>query len=660
MPKKERLFFEVSARLQKVLGQDLIADDYVAIGELVKNAYDANASEVTIECQLESDNPAEHQIIISDNGNGMDFGEFKENWMAPGFSSKDKALPEGEKRVPLGEKGIGRFAAGKLANRLHVYTKKKGEDGWLHVYFDWSRFENMRQPMREVTIPYDERDPAAFPYDHGTQVVLDGLRTNWLGKVPGRKVAGRPDIKLERLLADLSLLLMPFREHSGFEIRFICDRPRLNMIIKKDFLDVAEYAYVFSTKKNEGDGIFIERSLRRSAEISNLTGKVKNEEIKKEEKPGDLLCGPFAGIFYYVPLDASRASRMNVSPGIKLYRDGFKVEPYGNSENDWLDVKGWKARRAGYAPIRPARFFGYIEISRKNNPDLIDTSNREGLAGNAAYDEFVALAGEEFQKFATIVGDEYVKDIRWEESQLKTVKQEATGKLEFLIKMMQVLGHAIRQPLQGIKSERSVIETKIEDSQVSIRAREEIKDSLDRIDEFIVKANDTIERLLSLEGPGHTEMERFKISEIVDAELVAWENEAKKEGITIVKDGDHEDVLVSNKLLLREGLSVLMRNAFEAFEGVGHEGKLIVIKWSKIGIKKFKISVRDNGKGISVNVQGRLFKENISTKGRYGWGLYLLYRQLPLVGGKPQLVASAEGEGSEFAIEFESGSLLSG
>ena len=188
MSTREQLYFEVSARLQKVLGQDLIADNYVAIAEFVKNGYDAYAEEVTIEFRVSAPSASEHQIIILDNGEGMNYGEFKENWMAPGFSSKEAVSTEEGKRIPLGEKGIGRFAAGKLADRLHVYTKKSNEETWLHVYFNWSLFEDMRQPMRNIIIPYDYRSPRDFPYESGTQIVLDGLRINWLGQVPGPKV----------------------------------------------------------------------------------------------------------------------------------------------------------------------------------------------------------------------------------------------------------------------------------------------------------------------------------------------------------------------------------------------------------------------------------------------------------------------------------------
>ena len=153
------LHFEPSARLQQFLGRELIADPNLAIAEFVKNSYDAGATDVYVEFRVDDLRPPEQVICISDNGTGMNLDTFTANWMHPGFSYKVDAVPsEGAKpradtpkarqdaRVPIGEKGIGRLAAGRLGERLHVFTRRRRNDPWLHVLFDWNTFRDMNVP----------------------------------------------------------------------------------------------------------------------------------------------------------------------------------------------------------------------------------------------------------------------------------------------------------------------------------------------------------------------------------------------------------------------------------------------------------------------------------------------------------------------------------
>ena len=142
----EPLRFRPAARLQQFLGKELIADPNVAVLEFVKNAYDAGASEVLIRFELSADPPT---LTIADNGTGMTLADFRSNWMRPGFSSKasiveprkvaagaDEAERREGARIPVGEKGIGRLAAGRLGERLDVYTRRTPNRPWLHVEFD--------------------------------------------------------------------------------------------------------------------------------------------------------------------------------------------------------------------------------------------------------------------------------------------------------------------------------------------------------------------------------------------------------------------------------------------------------------------------------------------------------------------------------------------
>ena len=92
MPRTKTVRFTPVARLQRILGSELIADPNVAVVELVKNSYDAGASEVLIRLQTVGREPHAQTMIISDNGTGMDIEIFQKSWMSPGYSEK---APEG-------------------------------------------------------------------------------------------------------------------------------------------------------------------------------------------------------------------------------------------------------------------------------------------------------------------------------------------------------------------------------------------------------------------------------------------------------------------------------------------------------------------------------------------------------------------------------------
>src|SRR5277367_4314410 len=123
MPNDSELRFKASAHLQRLIGRELFRSDELAILELVKNAYDSGASRVEVTIQPATERlPGE--IIIRDNGSGMDLSAFRKTFMFAGFSSRPEEV-ETATRVPTGEKGIGRFASDRLGSALSVVTRVK-------------------------------------------------------------------------------------------------------------------------------------------------------------------------------------------------------------------------------------------------------------------------------------------------------------------------------------------------------------------------------------------------------------------------------------------------------------------------------------------------------------------------------------------------------
>ena len=126
----------------RLIGRDMITDRVTALFELIKNCYDANATEVTVVFSNVSSLNNQSSIQIIDNGVGMSFVDIRDKWMVIGTSNKriSPYSPEPMHRRCVGEKGIGRFAVDKLGDKLTISTKKNGEDSLLNVNIDWNKY----------------------------------------------------------------------------------------------------------------------------------------------------------------------------------------------------------------------------------------------------------------------------------------------------------------------------------------------------------------------------------------------------------------------------------------------------------------------------------------------------------------------------------------
>ena len=477
VPRSDPAFrFRPSARLQRFLGRELIADPNVAIIEFVKNSYDAGASRVLIEFSL---SPAPTSLTIADDGVGMNAKLFAENWMRPGFSVKaDRATSKSASaaanpaevreaaRVPVGEKGIGRLAAGRLGEVLDVYTRRASNQPWLHVHFRWADFDDMNIPLDEVAIEHDhDPPPDSPPISSGTVVVISELSQKWDERVRGRAVRGRRRTKLGRLKQDLEFLVRPMgAQRQDFAITLASDMIRdtedVGEITPESAASEAHYGYSFKLEMVGGVPT-VHRAVTRSAEAAELAGRPRSEQLesvaiddaasKLEARPAELSCGPFEGQFLYNPPPASmRAREIDESPvGVLLYRDGLLVEPYGLREDDWLGVTARKAQRQGHAAIQPDTFFGHVLITRNANPDLRDQSNRLGLLETPETENFFDHVQAEFRVFERLVYHE-VLESRWETNKEAQAAREARESQERARILLRAVAHSLRQPLQGL------------------------------------------------------------------------------------------------------------------------------------------------------------------------------------------------------------------
>lgn len=365
--------FRPRARLLKLIGAELITDDVLAITELVKNSHDADASSVVVEFQRVT--TPEGEIVVRDDGFGMNLESLLGLWMQPAGTLKSgsggRLTPSG--RRVLGEKGVGRFAADKLGRRLELASRRKGENREIVAVFDWDEFENETRLLSEVKSRWEIRPPTVV-LTHGTVLRISRLRTTWTERM------------FRRLSTRLSRLRSPFREAESFSIRIESEEfPQYSGELRTDLMDRAPHRI-----EAHFDG------------QQTVRVKVNGTETVKQLWNGtsDIRCGPVKLRIFAFDLEGESIARIGPQvevrawlrewSGISIYRDGFRVWPYGEPHDDWLRLD---QRRVNNPVVRLSnnQVLGFVEITRDGNPELVDQTSREGLIHNRAYEDLRRL-----------------------------------------------------------------------------------------------------------------------------------------------------------------------------------------------------------------------------------------------------------------------------
>jgi hypothetical protein len=366
--------FQPRARLLKLIGEELISDEVVAISELVKNAHDADALKVTI--SFEGVTGPDGFISIHDNGHGMNLDTLLSKWMEPAASTKvgkGKQITRLGRRV-LGEKGVGRFAADKLARHLTMVSRCPRRPEEVHAVVDWDRFDSDAVMLSDVLNRWEER-PAREIEGHGTLLRMSGLRSQWTERM------------FRRLSLRLSRLLSPFRtDKDRFVIHIESDDfPEYSGELRQDFLEKAPHRV--DARFDGEQTVTIALSGRRAV-------------AQRWNGQGELTCGPVGIRLFAFDLEGESLARIGPRAevrawlrewtGVSIYRDGFRVWPYGEPHDDWLRLDQRRVNNP-VEKLSNNQVIGFIEIGSDSNPDLMDQTNREGLIHNQALDDLRRL-----------------------------------------------------------------------------------------------------------------------------------------------------------------------------------------------------------------------------------------------------------------------------
>lgn len=408
MPKAKQSYktFTFDAGAVVALGRDSIKDNTTAIVELVKNSYDADSRVVLVQIVTEG----ESFIRISDVGTGMSDKEIDENWLRIGYSEKKEKKRTQKNRRKTGEKGIGRLSAYRLGNGLKITTRSE-QDDLVSLYINWKDFEQSRVDAEKIKIRLLEGQELIGPglevnQGSGTEVFITGLRQHWMQE------------DVEDLYRELENLVPPFScASNAFKIELKTDvYPKLNGLIGTPESKVAR---VELEAEYDGKGV-ITYKLYEPKEVKGKTkqdlvdqGKLKREQliaVEDQEELWDSSVGPFSVTLRFYPqtseylnlIDINGAALrkfLEMNSGLKIYRDGIRVKPYGDPlhpDGDWLALEHRRSQNPAGAgrpswKIANRQLVGGIFISRDSNAGLLDSSSREGLLNGDEFHELRSL-----------------------------------------------------------------------------------------------------------------------------------------------------------------------------------------------------------------------------------------------------------------------------
>lgn len=392
--------FRPRARLLLLLGDQLIRDAGLAVFELVKNAYDADATRCVVTLHNSEDTTAA-TITVEDDGSGMDLATVLNVWLEPGTEFRSEQREEGRrspkhKRLPLGEKGVGRFAVHKLGRQIEVVTRVAHANE-IVISIDWHAFETTKY-LSDVPVSVTQRKPRHFVgRKHGTLITVSSLREQW--------TRGR----VRELHRSVTSICSPFSGPDKFvaELKLVPDNDW-----KKGLLDpkrVLEDALFRATGAIHGSTLTLDYEFTplpgmaekiEGRSVPDFTAELMSIGTRPTKKLD--LTGRGIGhvdfdfrIFDLEPAvlqlattdKAGLKAYLNLNGGVRVYRDGVRIFDFGEPGNDWLDLGGRRVNRPTQK-VSNNQIIGAIHLKSKESRGLIEKTNREGFIENDAYASF--------------------------------------------------------------------------------------------------------------------------------------------------------------------------------------------------------------------------------------------------------------------------------
>ena len=364
--------------------KNLLSSPSQGIVELVKNAYDANATTCVV--SLRKTKQEGGCIEVRDNGDGMTREEILRGWLVLGKSGKNQSLPTRLGRIPAGNKGLGRLSAMRLGREAVLTTHPRLEPGVAYrLRIDWQQFEQaevVEDVLLKIKKLRSKRQDA-----QGTILKLLGLRSR----------IGRSEVK--SIARALILLADPFSDDpGGFLPSLMAPEYRdLEELVSRRYFGDADYHLITS----------VDEKGHASARVvdwkGNLLFSASHETIRGKKSREPYSCPPaFFELWVYILQKSTFVGRnstigevkrwLSEFGGVHLYEGSLRVAPYGNPGNDWLDMNLARTRSPEERPSTNTSI-GRVRVAAAQNM-LVQKTDRAGFVETEAFQELRVFCKE--------------------------------------------------------------------------------------------------------------------------------------------------------------------------------------------------------------------------------------------------------------------------
>ncbi len=641
------------ARIIQAIGENLISNDIIALTELIKNAYDADAKRVIIEFRepLEIDQGG---ISVLDDGTGMTLDVLRKSWMEPATISKRLAKTSLGGRRVTGEKGLGRFSAARLANIMVIDSTTTDPSKRVHAEFNWGEFRKEEPYLDQVNCKWKEMsvDPKT---PAGTLIRLDGLRSEW------------KKLTFKRLRRELGRLTARSTIRSLQNFSIILDLPEVYAEYSGEIepSKIVEHPHYSATGKVSESG-HITASLQVGADTHKL-----DERISLDEDGHSPTCGAFEFEFRIWDRDpeslrvlsdslklTTRRIREDLNDicGISIYRDFFRVMPYGDRADDWLRLD---YRRVQQPSLRLSnnQIVGALYIAADGNDKLQDKTNREGLIDGEALEDLKkstryilskieelryvkrkdkrdeAVAAEPHQGLFSSLdiepikkafAEKYPRDtqfIAYLEERSQALRTSVGKVQEVLVRyrrlstlgvMMDKLMHEGRSPLTAISNETVLLRKAVAKMNLSEKDSGLICKKLDVINGQAQLLDKLFERIAPLSGKKRGLPQKQFIEPLIDNFFALFQSELASKKIRLLLPNSQTEAVVDNSDL-NEIFINLINNSLYWLTRVESGNRAIAVNLNKVE-DALEIVFSDSGPGISPAIQSVIFDPYFTTR----------------------------------------------
>jgi len=703
------------ARLLTMLGEQLIRNERIALIELIKNSYDADSPWVKVSFVSFGKNyqiTSSSKIVIEDSGHGMSTDIIEKHWLNPATPQKkrrkemNRKTPSG--RIIQGDKGIGRFTVLKLGRKIKIITRAAGENVEHVIDYDFSCYDDdfLTEKGEEKDLFIDDlkvsliiRPPEIIVKSkislgvrnlnrlpQGTRIEISDLKGSWSEK------------KVSDVYRDISRLESIFTQKinkeagKDFEVRIYKDDAPQKL--QEEYLEKLQFLFDEKAVFRVENGVYDEEKREFRFVLDGISKVLKLSDPKvtglnvfakrfgkagkelENRKTGRTDCGSFHFGFFIFDFATSAVPAKYILDNadrkiirehrIYLYRDGIRVYPYGEPEDDWLGIDIHRGTVSAAQFLSNDQVVGFVNITQEENPKLKDKTNREGLIEEGdATDDFIALLRTilryireyEFKTYRLGIQRKGVHDIfRTDQVQGEFDRlSEAVKDNKQVLKLISNAEKAYKTERQylvrraettedlagvGLAVETSShdIMAIMEKAMISIDGliRDALHDDLDR--DELTKEIQSLRGMLSfiqaqlkdiqlLFKSSKQRRKNIKIKEIIDKVGRIYLRILKNEGVELIIKGIGPPLIAkTTDAVLLQLLLNLFDNAVYWLQQVSKKGKQVQIL---LDGGKGHMIFSDNGPGVDKDYAPYIFEPFFSGKGEEGRGLGLyIARQL--------------------------------